>query len=264
MNRDLLLDATRAQITVPDRDTFRVQPSLVQVLRILTVFAGIGSAVSCLFSIWWWYFSYRHFGPAVVWRWSSIAIYASLLFLFLTTLSGIAAMRSGQFEVSIAHDGISFRRGKAVYEYPWEQIAYLRTTADRYWLPVAGLGTRSTLWLYTDTGRKLRLSDRLERFDGFVEAVKSRLYPLYLQKYREQLNRGQAIDFGGVTLEPTGLRIKKKLILWRELEAVSLDHGKVVLRSGGPSRKREIVLRASKIYNVDLCIQLIQNIELTS
>jgi hypothetical protein len=244
----------------PAARSFRTHRRLRGLYAVLT-FSGFGGAVLAFaFAIWRWYFAYRHFGPAVVWRWSSPALAASAGLALAGTLGAIALWRSQGVTATVGPRTLTIQRGGALTTIPWEQIEEIYTSAVRYGLFAATQGGRARLTLRLADGPRIRFSDAMQDLPQLGDAIKGRVYPRLLEKKLDAFNRGEAISFGPLSLAPTGFKLRSTQLGWDKLESAALREGYLEVVPKTSEHRRRFRVPASKVPNVDLSLQLIQEL----
>jgi hypothetical protein len=233
-------------------------------LRILyptTAILGLlGMAATLALGVWRWYFAFRHYGPAVVLRWSTPALWASLG-LGIVGLAGlVSTLRTSGLYVSVHPSGLTYKRGRRREAIPWTHIKHIHTAAIRYGLLGLVWGGQITLSLHTVDNRNLRLTQTLSDLKDLVETIKRNVYPSLLSQYRQGLSRDEPVSFGPLSLDRQGIRKGDQTVIWEDLEGVSLSRGVLEIQTHHRTQHSRIRIPTYRIPNIDLCVQLIQHL----
>ncbi len=227
---------------------------------VVTVLGSSGLIAASGFALWAWYFAYRHYGPALVTRWSLPAFGIGLASTILAFFGLGLILRNLNLQVRVYLSGITFRRGRQRKMIPWDGIQQIQTSSVRYGLPGLSWGMRTTLTLSLTDGYKIRISDAITNLPGLIKTIKSNVYPRLLSTCRQELNEGQALDFGPISLTPQGVQKAPVLLRWDQIQELTLERG--VLRIAGRDTGRDAQIRVPThhIPNIDLCVSCIREI----
>jgi len=216
-----------------------------------------------------WYLAFSHFGPALVWRWSSPAFLIAAGLGIAGMVAILTAWRLRGVSVRVHQNGLMVLRGRRGTWIPWNRILSVQTSLIRYGPPGFARRREAGLVLrYHKPGsgnpapkpgwRSIRLTHALDGIENLGAAVKERVYPLLLEASSESFNRGIPLVFGKLHLTTQGLQVRKRLLPWTALGEISLARGELVIRPaaarGGPTFR----IAAHRVPNVELCVQLIQ------
>jgi len=237
--------------------------------RVLHVYIGLGilsfllTFIAIGLGIWNWYFAYSHYGPVVVWKWSTGPLWIGLILAFLGSVWFLAAYHTRKYRVIIHESGIVDNRWLQKCKLSWGDIEGIRTSSEKYGLPGIILGKRTIIWVVPNQGKKIRFPSALDRLDAFVDMIKSHIYQGLLERYRAALQQEQSLDFGPLKLTTQEIVLSRIKIPWEQVRGVSLERGRLIIRSGVDG-SMETKISAKKILNVDLVVQLIQKMEYRS
>ena len=233
----------------------------LRILYIFVTFLGAtGLIASSGFALWSWYFAYRHYGPALVTRWSLPAFGIGLASTILALCGLGLILQNLNFRVGVFPSGITFQRGRARKIIPWDRIQQIQTSSVRYGFPGFSWGSRSTLMLSLTDEYKIRISDAITDLPDLIKTVKSNVYPRLLSSCRQELNKGQAIDFGPIRLTPHGVEKEPVLLKWDQIQELSIERGVLSIAGGEASRDAQIRVPTHRIPNIDLCVSCIRQI----
>ncbi len=117
----------------------------------------------------------------------------------------------------------------------------------------------AALDLRLDDGRRVRLTRTLADLDALVERVKRGAFPGLLEACRQQFNEGQTLAFGPLRLTPEGVQAGRKAIQWKDVQAVEVRDGRLVISARPPETTR-LRVAAGRVPNVDVCVQLVRHL----
>jgi hypothetical protein len=236
------------------RSVLRVQAQAVAA-------AGLSLAiVAGAMGIWAGVFALEHYGLAALARWVSVWAWGAGL-LTLTACAGLLRVIFLRKEwVRIYPSGLAVRGSGGIVFVPWDQIHEMEVRLVRYGLPVFTARQEAALLLRYGVRGQLRLTHALDGFDSVVQRVKQETYPRLLGEYIHAFNAGGVVAFGPIRLTGDGIAGRRRLISWQQLDAVSLERGVLRLTQNRDGRHSTISFPASRIPNIDLCLQLIQQL----
>ena len=83
------------------------------------------------------------------------------------------------------------------------------------------------------------------------------VYPLLLPSLLADSDAGKTVQFGAVTLEPTGIRLNKKLMSWANVAGARVSGGSLFIdkRDAGLFGNTEI--STDEVPNANLLVQLV-------
>ncbi len=223
------------------------------ILGLLGALAGLGVAY------WRWAFAFSHFGPAVVWRWAAPWAWGAAAAGLLGLLALAGLLRTGSMRVCAHRAGLMVVRGRRRRVVHWSEVQAIRTRALRYSLP-ALLGRRRTeLELALTDGSRLNFGGELSEFDKLVEHAKQYVYPRLLTECIRALQAGQTLRFGPLTIDPKGMRYRRRRLSWDELDEAIVKDGHLNILPQSQKTARPWRMPVHRIPNVEVCAQLIQH-----
>jgi hypothetical protein len=221
-------------------------------LVVALISAGVG--------VWRWYFAFMNFGPAVLMRVSMPAFIVSAV-AALTAITGLVTWLHARSQAVSTNKSMLRIHGMwRTLDIPWSKIIGIRTASVRYGISKRGLHLRSWLHLRLDEGRRFRITDRYERYEELIHAIKTRVYPRVLESYRAEFNAGNALDFGELVLEAAGLKFRRTPVPWGSIQESHLDRGELRILYNQDGRERKLRIPSHRLVNVELCYQLIQQL----
>jgi hypothetical protein len=249
----------------PIERVYRVRPGLRRA-RWLAAFACFSAAVLA-----WGFAGLRAFvalteyGPLLVGRWVAGPALAGILLALLGSALGWRAWRTARLRVRLHAGGLAVvlgRRGRAL---PWSQILTIWSRAERTGIPGIQGSPRVRLEIEASDGQRVRLSEDLEDFESLAQAIKARVYPDLLAAYTRAFNDGQPIAFGPIHLTREGLRDGRRgALAWSLIAAARLESGRLKIEADRSGRRTTLSFPAHHIPNVELCAQLIEEIQQTA
>lgn len=223
--------------------------------------AGLSlSVVAAAMGVWAGAFALVHYGQAAISRWISVWAWGAGV-LALAAGAGLLRVISLRREwVRIYPSGLAIRGAAGVVFVPWDQIRELQVQLVRYRLPVLTARQEAALFLRFGERGQARLTHALDGFDTVVLQVKQAVYPRLLEEYTQTFNAGGELAFGPIRLSSAGISARRSTIAWQDLDAVSLERGLMRITQNRSGRHKTIAFPSSRIPNIDLCVQLIQQV----
>lgn len=214
-----------------------------------------------VWSIYRWYFAYSRFGPAVVWRWSAPTILTSIFAMILTIYASLFLIRNRQRRIFTTQDAILFVNGGNRHALPWSGIASIQSSAARYAWSRSKHDPLLRITLSTVDSDTIKIPAYLTALNDLLRILKTRLYPLAMDRYRELMKSGHPIEFGPLQLTRTGVLHRGQTEQWQYFRDVKLESGKLKIEFNRPGGSKLISIPAQRVPNIDLCAQLLKNIE---
>jgi hypothetical protein len=231
---------------------------LRSVVFFLVSCGGMLASVSIL--IWQWRNAIINFGPAALWRWIAIPVWATLIFSAMTILSFILLRRNRQSEIQVSTMGLTIQRGKSLETINWDTVDHIRTKFERYGVLSITWANKSEIHIVTEDGIEHKFNQAYERIDDLIEEIKHFVYPRLLEEYRLAFNRGEPLSFGPLILTSDGILNGRQALRWKDLESINFERGSLKLQPFENSKSPQFSIPAYKVPNIDLCIQLINHL----
>jgi hypothetical protein len=204
------------------------------------------------------YDAYQHFGPAQVGRWMGRWLIGFALAGGAAFVSIRLLRRWRGFELGTYKDGLRFRSQDDATSIRWNEISAVYASAVRYGLASLVWGKRTYLALETYQNTHIDISPSIDGIESLAEVIKKHVYPLLLERYKQQQEEGQSLQFGGILLTPSGITTPKGDLLWGELTEVTLHNGLITLESRQSNGAGRLRLSTRTVPNVELLIQFIR------
>ncbi len=236
---------------VPEPAVFRARATEVNLLMALGIVGtGLGLALLAI-GIWAWIFATTTYGPAAVPRWSNAWFGASPVLGVLGIACLLRAWWLSRLRVEAHAEGLRLGRGPRARWIPWPAIREVRAAGAS--------GSYAALGLRLDDGRRVRLTRTLADLDALVVRVKRGAFPGLLEGSRQQVNLGETLAFGPLRLTPDGVQAGRKAIQWKDVQAVEVRGGRLVISARPPGTTR-LRVTAGRVPNVDVCVQLVRHL----
>lgn len=236
-------------------------PSVKRRVLYLLVASLVVALAAVLWSIYRWYFAFARFGPAIVWRWSGPAIGIALLALLLATFCALFLVRNRRRQLITSPQGLGLFNAKERLSLPWSDIVSIRTAAAPFALLRRGERAQIRISLRTLDDQIINLSPYLTDLAEAQQIIKKNIYPTAMNRYRELMKAGQPLEFGPLQLTRRGITYKGRSEPWQQLRDHKLERGRLIIEFRGNARSRKFSIPAARIPNIDLCVQLLRNIE---
>lgn len=204
------------------------------------------------------YDAYQHFGPAQVGRWMG----RWWMFFFLAAILGILSIRSMRrwrdFVLKTFKHGLQFSSDEGLSTIRWDEISAVYASAVRYGLLGLVWGKHTYLSLDTVQNSHIEIAPSIDGIENLAEIIKQHVYPLLLERYKQQQEEGHSLQFGGILLTPNGITTPKGNLPWGELSQVTLQNGLITLESNPSNGAGRLRLSTRNVPNVELLIQFIR------
>lgn len=211
------------------------------------------------------YVAYTEYGPLLIGRWVTLPLVLGLIVAGAGLWLGLRAWRTWHMRVRRHANGLAILRGRRGRAMAWPDVRALWSRAERTGLPGLSGSRRLRLEVEANDGRRIRLDDSLEDFEGLALAIKGRVYPLLLELYTQAFNEHQPIAFGPIRLGPAGIEDgPRSPYAWKEVRGAQLAAGRLMIQTTRPGGQSAIIFAAHRVPNVELCAQLIQEIGQTA
>jgi hypothetical protein len=225
--------------------------------------AGLGGAVIMLgIGVWRAYLAFQHYGPALVWRWSTPSWIAAAVLALIGIGSLVTLWRWYDMKITAYANGLTVQRKQKRFIYLWRHVRIVRTIASRYLLPSLGASSRSEVQLTLANRKTLRLTHLVDGLDHLVETIKERVYPRLMSDYVKAFRMGKAIKFGPLILTLDSIKHRRRSIPWDRVRGTEIARGKLNLHWEDAKRAARLSVPTRKIPNVEIRFQLIRRLGL--
>lgn len=238
-----------------------LKPEVERRLQLMLIFSLVVMMAALIWSLYRWYFAYARFGPAVVWRWSGPAIGIAFLALLLALYSGLFLLRNRKRKIFTSTAGLWLIHGGNRTALKWQEISSIRSYPASFALSRSGHDPQLRINLRTVDDNLIKLPTFLTELDIAQEIIKKNVYPLAMNRYRALLEADQPLEFGPLQLTRSGVVFRNHTEPWQNFHEVDIEAGRLNLEFRSPEGSSKISIAARKIPNIDLCVQLLRNIE---
>jgi hypothetical protein len=237
-----------------------LRKELAILYKTLSIIGLGGIVIAGGLAMWRWYFAYSHYGPVAISRWTTPALWAVIFFSLVSLFGLLSVSRSKKLLVGLYASGMIYQRGRQQQTILWEEINSIHTAVVRYGLMSLVWGAETTLILYTNNRRKIRLTQVLNDLSSLAETVKHHVYPRLLTEYRRIISQSGSLPFGPLLLTPKGVQRGRDFLSWQDIGKISLRRGRLLIPSRQNQKSSQIRVPVHQVPNIDLCVQLIQHL----
>ncbi|RME07417.1 MAG: hypothetical protein D6803_04080 [Anaerolineae bacterium] len=235
---------------------YRERPLRWRDLFLLFLPAAAAALTPLLYGLQRYYYGQAYYGPAAAQAWSRPWFQLAALALVPLLLLGWRRVRQAHRLVRLHKHGLHIRRpGKQPLNLPWHAIQALACEQTSGALLGKTLTQRTRLTLFPRTGDPVELDSRIKGLDDLAARLKAHLYPRWLPELRAALRRGEWLSFGEVRLNRLGIQVRDAYLPWEQATLITVENGMLKMRTAPGD---EIKLRAGKIPNLELFIQLLR------
>lgn len=216
---------------------------------------GLGAAVALAYGLAASASAYSYYGWAAVQDLGRTPALAFWLFVVAAFLLGSYALLLWSNAVALYEGGIAFRSLSGIRTWAWGDLVALYVAVTRQ----AGLfsHTRHRYTLEHVSGERASFDDRLEQVTELGAVLGRRLLEWHYPLAAERFNAGGAANFGRVTVDQNGIRVRERPTQWGQVEHVSVRRGYLQVHAkdgtvGG--------LPVGGIPNLDVLLLLLDNV----
>jgi hypothetical protein len=207
------------------------------------------------YGLWRHYYGYLKFGPIAALEWSFSWFLFALLSALLVLFFLILRLRVAWRRITLYENGIIFKSSPIrKQKLKWSRIEGIAISRIREHF----LGNRirdHIQGLLTIKGaRPIKIDQKIENNTDLIEDLKKILYPQLLPKLKKDLQSGNTISFGKVTINHKGLRIKRRFTPWEHISSIYLHSGYLVVELQ-PAGNHHLSIMS--IVNLELLLYLI-------
>jgi hypothetical protein len=164
--------------------------------------------------------------------------------------------------VTIHENGISFRQWGRRREWRWAEIRSIQAQIVRYtYYGFIPAGTLRNYWLYNHNGEILPLTQVYNRVQDLIADVRNAVLPLLLNRATSDYYAGRPVEFGPIQVHQQGIAFSGKVYQWDEVEAVSVNDGRVQISKKGGGWFSGASVDASMVPNLEVLIALLAEIK---
>jgi hypothetical protein len=195
-----------------------------------------------------------NFGPVAATLWSRPWFVLAFTALFVFLILAIYRLLLTRRYVAVHKRGVRLGLSKQ-RTLLWAEIAGIATTSTQYQFFGRSMRTRNSAILYPNIGKSIHLDDSLQDLPNLLTHLKSQLYSRISPILQSDFNQGKWLHFGPISIQQNTIQIHKKQYIWSEVEQISVNRGKLIIKANPKSIHS---LPVSKIPNIELLLQIIQ------
>lgn len=218
----------------------------------------LASLINIAIGYYRWNFAFQNYGPIVVWRFSAHWFWLGLLLALIGFAILIRTLRNKRFVVQTSRQAMIVQEGKQKMGLAWSEILAIQLYAVRYLFTSQNRSIRTNMILHLKDNSHLEFRRSLQDLDHLIETCKKMVYPRLLDTYVNLYNRGERVSFHAISLDRDGVYHKKKSFPWKEVQSARIERGKFIISRQEKGRARNIRIPVGRVYNADLCLQLVQ------
>jgi hypothetical protein len=256
---DALYETIRLDQDYSRLQTYRIRNAILIRYLCLTILGWIGMLVIIIIGFWRWRYVLTHFGPAVLWRWLYPFLWSALGLGLVGGIGLYLLLFVGRQEIQLSPMGITWRKGRKLWIFPWGEIENIFITSIRYGILDFAWGRRTEVILQLQKRKRLKISQAFENIETLVETMKHYVYPLMFEKFRNAFNRGEPVQFGPMILTTQGILNGRKALRWQDVGKIQLHAGRLDLHPVDGTNGTKFSFPVYKIPNIDLCIQILHH-----
>jgi len=187
------------------------------------------------------------------------AIIAVILFV-LSMIIGWSALASWHKSVAVYERGLVARDRKGFQTWRWEDLDSMYTAVTRHYTNGIYTGTSHVYTLVDAQGKRLVLNDAYIHVEDLARLIDLKTMPILYERASNRYNAGEALLFGPVAINKTGLTFGRKSYPWSEVKQVSISRGilKVAKKDGGWFSGASVTV--STIPNLRVLLSIIDQI----
>jgi hypothetical protein len=201
------------------------------------------------------YYSYYHFGPAIVWKTVRLPLALTVVFLGMGIFFVVRTGSNWNKKVSLFQNGLIFFDHTGKHALRWDEIRCIRYQIAKTHPFLLLNHTSQQYILYKIDGQKMVLTDRLEKVDELANDIRQKIFPrLYSQISNEYLT-GKTILFGPLTLSYSkGLSFREQNLPWINVESGCVNHGILTISYKLNGKQKNTNFPTYRIPNLDVLL----------
>lgn len=120
--------------------------------------------------------------------------------------------------------------GTEIFRVPWQDIQEVwQEFRDQYVNGIRTVHRRRCRIVAPILGSPLEFSEKLQGIEDLTTRIHEQVTPHLLKRMEHELDSGERVRFGKLSLSKAGIEVKKDLLPWSELAGIYLDSGFVVI-----------------------------------
>jgi hypothetical protein len=159
-------------------------------------------------------------------------------------------------KIDVFEDGLMYRLFALRHRsYHWYEITGIATFAKIFTVMEKELQTIPGGTIFTNTGYRIPLTNRIQNIPRLVELVKSKVYPRIWPKLLADYQSGKVICFGRISICSKYLDISKHQIAWNSILRLNVRSGYLIIESRDQHNYK---IPIATIPNLELLLKLVE------
>lgn len=201
-------------------------------------------------------YAQSYYGPVAAKAWSWPWYVLSTVALIPLILLALKRVRQAHRIAVLHKHGLIIRwTGGQYYRLPWEEIDGLICNTTENTFLGFHLKSRHRLTICAQSGKLIRIDDRITKLPELTARLKAKIYPRQLPQLRAAFRKGDSLNFGPIIIHKKLFKVREQEIPWEQVARLNVVSGQLVVESHS---NQKIKIAVGKIPNVDLLIQLLQ------
>jgi len=209
----------------PILNIFRVTPLNRSISAIFGAFFVIGAGLSITYGIYDLIVKIALFGLSI----NAITFFIALLIalgLFIPgSLSSANAIANWNKVVAVYSDGIAHSDIQGNQIWKWRDIKWFTISITKNCINGIHLKTTYLYTLQSKNGSILKLDNCIEKINDLGKVIEENIFPYQYASLHNQIQNGQTIKLGIVTINKDSLTVHKKAYNWNEIEYIEVKNG---------------------------------------
>jgi len=206
------------------------------------------------------YSSVTQFGPSVTWKmmqWPFFLGAFSVLIGLIICLRFLAFRRQS---IELYEFGFIYRQGINYLSWRWDEISTIQVKVDRQSFGILFGQVQHRYRLTSPVHKDLVLDDRFSQVEKFVERVQLVVFPKHYAQAAQVYNQGNLLEFGPISLNKTGIKIKQKDYTWEAVGTAQVSQGYLVFPLQGNQLPGGLRTAVELIPNFEVLVAILKYI----
>ena len=232
---------------------------VIQVILTVIFLIGGGGAIAYALYILWQRWG-RYYPPVILAAMAPWLIGALVAFAISALL--LWSMYSRRKQAAVVYtNGFAYSDRKGVHNWRWDQVKDVTANVIRHYTNGIYTSTTHTYTLVKAGGEKLVINDAIKNVEAFYTHLQNNTLQHRYQRYADAYNRGEAVQFGPVTISKQGgIQIGKKSYVWEEIEQVAINKGVLSVKKKDGGWFSGASATAGAIPNLHVLLSIINQI----